>query len=266
MVSRKLLFPLLAALLAVTSLQAKKTRHILYVIENGPNHTGQGLGFHHAVTDHSADVMKDLGQDSKAFTVDVTKDSKSALTAANLKKYDAVVFYTTGELPLSEQQKSDFMKWVKAGHGVVGIHCATDTNYNWPEWGEMMGAYFDGHPWTAGSVLTLRNEDPKFPSQVQWPKEFQWTDEFYQFRNWDRNKVHVLLSADPDKLDMSRKGIKRTDHDFANAWVKYWGKGRVFYTALGHDEHSWDSPDFRKHLTAGIRWADGETHYKVHIP
>lgn len=260
---------LAACLGLVLPAQAKTAPHprrILEVIQNGPFRTGRGFGFHHAVTDHTAQVLQEIGKETGAFTVDVTQDAHATLNATNLRRYDAVVFYTTGELPLTPQEQKDFMNWVKAGHGVVGIHCATDTNYNWPEWHEMLGGTFNDHPWHAGSNLAVINVDPKFPSQRQWPKEFQWTDEFYQFKNWDKNKVHVLLRLDPKKLDMTRPGIKRTDGYFANAWVKYWGKGRIFYTALGHDARSWDDPAFRKQVEMGVRWADGEIPYKVHVP
>lgn len=258
----------LIAGLGILPAQAKKAprpRRILEVIQNGPYRTGKGFGFHHEVTDHTAQVLQQLGKQSGAFTVDVTQDAHATLNATNLRRYDAVVFYTTGELPLTPQEKKDFMAWVRAGHGVVGIHCATDTNYTWPEWRQMIGGVFNDHPWHAGSKLWVINVDPKFPSQRQWPKEFQWTDEFYQFKDWNHSKVHVLLRLDPRKLPQV-PGIKRTDGYFANSWVKYWGNGRVFYTALGHDARSWDDPAFQKQVEMGIRWADGEIPYKVHVP
>lgn len=250
-------------------------RRVLYVIQNGPAAPGHGcakglvpgcFGFHHAVTDYSATVLRGLGAQSRAFTVDVTSDAAATLNRDNLRRYAAVVFYTTGELPLTAQEKSEFMAWLRAGHGFVGIHCATDTLYTWPAYEAMIGGVFNDHPWHAGSKLWVRNEDPKFPSQRQWPKEFQWTDEFYQFSHWSRSKVHVLTSLDPKRLDMTRPGIRRTDHDFANSWVKYWGKGRVFYTAFGHDRAAWDNPAFRRQVEMGIRWADGEIHYPVRVP
>jgi type 1 glutamine amidotransferase len=254
---KRLFAAAMLAALCVWPLQARK-RHILMIIET--------KGFHHQVTDHAGDVVKQMGQTSGKFDADVTADSESVINAANLKKYDAVLFFTTGNLPWTDQQKADFMSWLKAGHGFVGVHCATDTFYNWPEYGQMIGGYFNDHPWHAGTTETVINLDPKFPSQRQWPKEFQWTDEWYQFKDWDPSTLHVLMKLDADKLDLTKPGVHRTDKYFANAWVKYWGKGRVFYTALGHDANSWDNPQFQQHLLNGIRWADGDIKYKVKVP
>ena len=264
-----LLLPLLAALglMPASAQTAPRPRRILEVIQNGPARTGVGFGFHHAVTDDTAQVLQQIGKESGAFTVDVTQDASATLNAVNLRRYDAVVFYATGELPMTAKEKREFMAWVKAGHGVIGIHCGgTDTNYTWPEWGQMWGGYFDNHPWKAGSTEWEINADPRFPSQRQWPKEFQWTDEFYEFENFHRNQVHVLLRLDTKKLDLSLPGVHRTDKFFASAWVRYWGRGRVFYTALGHDETTWNNPAFRKQVEMGIRWADGEIPYKVKVP
>lgn len=260
------------AIMPAWAQQRPAPRRVLYVIQNGPAAPGHGcakgpvpgcFGFHHAVTDYSATVLQQIGAAAGAFTVDVTTDAAATLNRDNLRRYAAVVFYTTGELPLTATEKKEFMEWLRAGHGFVGIHCATDTLYTWPEYQAMIGGTFNDHPWHAGSTLWVRNEDRRFPSQRQWPKEFQWTDEFYQFTNWSRAKVHVLLSLDPKRLDTSVRGVKRTDHDFANAWVKSWGRGRVFYTALGHDQTAWDTPAFRKQVEMGVRWADGEIPYPV---
>lgn len=250
-------------------------RRILYVTQNGPAAPGHGcargpvpgcFGFHHAVTEYSIGVLKEIGKQSGAFTVDATTDAAATLNRDNLRRYAAVVFYTTGEPPISSQEKKEFMDWLRAGHGFVGIHCATDTWYTWPEYHKMIGGTFVNHPWVAGSTLWVINKDPRFPSQREWPKEFQWTDEFYEFRDWNPSQVHVLLQLDPKRLDMSKPNIERQDHDFANSWVKYWGKGRVFYTAFGHDRVAWDNAAFRKEVEMGIRWADGEIPYRVRVP
>ncbi len=233
-------------------------RRVLMVIET--------LGFHHAVTDHAARVLARLGRRSGAFQLDVTRHAEKTLTARNLRRYSAVVFFTTGNLPLSAAQKAAFMRWLRAGHGFVGIHCATDTNYTWPAYGRMIGGYFNNHPWVNGSKLWLLNRDPHFPSQRQWPRRFQWTDEFYQFRNWHRRQVHILLQLDPKTLPHV-PGMKPPPSGiFASAWVKYWGKGRVFYTALGHGYHAWNNPQFQQQVLMGVRWADGEIPYRVHVP
>jgi hypothetical protein len=129
-----------------------------------------------------------------------------------LKSYDAVVFYTTGELPIGDADKTNLLAWVKSGKGFAGIHSATDTFYQWPEYGEMIGGYFDNHPWHED-----HGEDRG--RQVACRAAFRgptWilTDEIYQFRNWDRSKRHVLLSLDMTSVDLKAKGVKRTDGDF----------------------------------------------------
>lgn len=252
-------------------------RRILYVVENGPAAPGRACyketgkpgcwGFHHASTEHSEEVLKLLGQQSGAFQVDVTADATGTLTKQNLARYAAVAFFASGEPAMSVQQKADFLAWVRAGHGVACFHAGcTDQWFTWPAFHVMIGASFDNHPWKAGSTLWVRNEDPKFPSQTQWPAEFQWTDEFYEFPDLVRADVHPLLSLDPNKLDMTVAGIHRTDKDFISAWVKSYGRGRVFVTALGHADATWDNPAFRRQVEMGVRWADGEIPYPIHTP
>ena len=83
------------------------------------------------------------------------------------------------------------------------------------------------------------------------------TDEIYQFKDWDRSKLHVLLSLDTSSVDLTKKGVHRTDGDFANAWTKSYGNGRVFYSALGHRAELWQSPEYQAFLAGGIRWTLG---------
>lgn len=188
----------------------------------------------------------------------------SMISAKNLAKLDALVFYTTsGEKDLnllSDRQRAEFMKAIRGGTAFVGIHSATDTFYKWPEYGEMIGAWFDGHPWTAdGAPVTIKVEDHEHPAARPFGSSWFVQEEIYQFRApYDRKKLHVLLSLDTSATDMSVAGVKRTDGDFAVAWTKYHGKGRVFYTALGHNEDVWRDELFQAHLLGGIRWALGQ--------
>jgi type 1 glutamine amidotransferase len=149
------------------------------------------------------------------------------------------------------------------GKGFVGIHAALDTNYTWPEYGEMIGGWFDQHPWMTFEAPIV-NEQPDFPAVRHFPREFVKYDEIYHPKNWSRDKVNVLLSLDPSRLDYSNNPrIHRQDHDFAVAWSKMYGKGRVFYSTLGHTEEAWQDPDIRKMYFEAIRWAlwmtDGST-------
>jgi len=201
-------------------------------------------GFKHSAVPLSEQVMKDLGA-ANGFEVIVTRDM-TALEPDNLAKFHGVMFNTTGELPATDTQKAALLAFVRSGRAFVGVHSATDTFYKWPEYGELLGGYFDGHPWHQEVAVLV--EDRKHPSTAHLPEAFTITDEIYQFKDWSRDKVHVLLRLDPAKIDWTKKGIKRTDKDFALAWTKTFGKGRVFYTALGHREEVWKDERFRKHL------------------
>jgi uncharacterized protein len=225
---------------------AAETPRILYLTHSA--------GFKHDVLPTSEQIMRELGQNSGAFEATVTQDC-SLISEASLKQYAAVVFFTTGELPLDDAQKKAFIEFVRSGRGFVGIHSATDTFYKWPEYLELIGGYFDGHPWH--QEVTVRVEDKTHPATAHLPASFAINDEIYQFRDWSRDRVHVLLSLDPASIDLTKKGVKRTDKDFAVSWTKEFGKGRMFYTALGHEAAVWKDPRFQQHLVGGIRWATG---------
>jgi uncharacterized protein len=211
-------------------------------------------GFRHDVLPLSHQVVRELARESGRFHVTVAEDSRS-LTEAGLREYDAVFFYTSGELPLGEAGKQALLAFVRSGKGFVGAHSATDTFYDWPEYGEMIGAYFDGHPWH--EEVTVRVEDASHPATRHLPERFTITDEIYQFKDWSRDRVQVLLSLDPGSVDLKAKGVNRTDRDFALAWTRRHGEGRVFYTALGHRPEVWRDERFRRHLLGGILWALG---------
>ena len=182
------------------------------------------------------------------FDVVCAQDGRR-LTNDTLSKYRAVVFFTTQDVSVDADA---LVAWVKSGGAFVGIHSATDTLYDHKGYGEMIGAYFDGHPWH--EKVTVRVEDPKHPSTRHLGGSFEIVDEIYQFRAWDRSRVHVLLSLDPEKLDLDRKGIKRKDKDFAVSWAREFGRGRVFYTSLGHRKEIWKDRRFLTHLMEGLAW------------
>ena len=118
-------------------------------------------GFKHEVLPLSQQIFKEIGERTRAFEVTATEDC-SLLSREGLKKYDAVVFYTTGELPISDEQKAAFLDFIKSGKGFIGIHSATDTFYKWPEYGELIGGYFDQHPWHQD--VTVAVEDQRHPA------------------------------------------------------------------------------------------------------
>ncbi|MGQ9462447.1 MAG: ThuA domain-containing protein [Candidatus Fervidibacter sp.] len=211
------------------------------------------MGFRHDTTATAAEAVVRLGWRSKPrFLTTVTEDT-DLLVPEILQRYDAIMFYTTGELPMTDAQKQAFLDFIRNGKGFIGIHSATDTFYKWPEFGELIGGYFAGHPWhqTVRAIV----EDKEHPATKHLGDVWELKDEIYTFRNWSRDKVRVLLSLDPTSVDISKGN--RPDQDYALAWCRYYGKGRVFYTALGHEEYLWRDEKFLQHLLGGILWAMG---------
>lgn len=229
---------------------------------------GETKGFEHDSVSDAMAAIYNMGQESGLWDTEMrtdtellTKKDLGMRNAKNLNYFDAIVFAsTTGELDMDDSQKADMMSFIKEdGKGFVGIHAALDTNYKWPEYGEMIGGWFDQHPWMTFEAPII-NEDPSFPAVRHFPHAFVKYDEIYQPKDWSRDKVNVLLSLDPNLLDYSNNPrIHRTDHDFPVAWSKMYGKGRVFYSTLGHTEESWQDPDIRKMYFEAIKWVLGMT-------
>ena len=227
---------------------------------------GQTKGFEHDSVPDGMVAIYQMGRDSglwdamlRTDTELITKKDLSRNTK-NLNYFDALVFVsTTGELDLDDSQKQDMMSFIKDdGKGFVGVHAALDTNYKWPEYGEMIGGWFDQHPWSTFNAPII-NEDPNFPAVHHFPHAFVKWDEIYQPKDWSREKVHVLLSLDPTKLNYDNPRVHRADHDFAVAWDKMYGKGRVFYSTLGHTQEAWSDPDICKMYFEAIKWVLGMT-------
>jgi type 1 glutamine amidotransferase len=221
---------------------------------------GDEKGYRHDAVTHAMVTIERLGRQTGLWDTVIRTDpeplTKTTLeyNAKNLNDFDAVVFYTGGTLAMSEQQKADLLSFVRDdGKGFVGIHSAAITFTKWPEYGEMIGGYFDEHPWNTFDAPILV-EDPSFPGMGQWPQAFMLTDEIYQFRNYTRADRRVLMRLDATKLDLTNPRVKRTDGDFAVAWAKTYGQGRVFYTTLGHVEANWDKPEFQTTMVEAIKW------------
>ncbi|MGO4260812.1 ThuA domain-containing protein [Lysobacter sp. TAB13] len=212
-------------------------------------------GYKHEVVPESEQILVKLGEDSGRFRVTVSHDP-AIIDAAQLARYDAVVFYTTGELPIDARQKRDLLAFVEGGKGFVGVHSASDTFYQWPQYGRMLGGYFDEHPWN--QEVTVKVEDRKHPATRGLGASFVIADEIYQFKDWSRADVHVLLSLDTGSVDLKHPKVHRQDGDFALAWTRTQGKGRVFYTALGHRPEVWRDPRFQGLLIGGLEWVLGK--------
>ena len=228
---------------------------------------GQTKGFEHDSVPDARAAIYNMGKQTGLWDTTLRTDTelitKKPLgnNARNLDYFDLLIFTsTTGELTLDDSQKADMLSFIHdEGKGFVGIHAALDTNYNWPEYGEMIGGWFDQHPWSTFNAPIL-NEDPNFPAVRHFPAAFVKYDEIYQPKAWSRDKVNVLLSLDPTKLNYDNNPrIHRADHDFPVAWSKMYGKGRVFYSTLGHTEESWDDPDIRTMYFEAIKWSLGLT-------
>lgn len=210
-------------------------------------------GFRHNYLPLAQEVVKDLGRRSGKFEATATEDC-SLLSAESLRTFDGILFATTGELPMAEEDKQALIEAVRLGKGFIGVHNATDTFYKFPPYGEMVGGYFSGHPWTQEAIFVV--EDSSHPSTRHLPPAFRVKEEIYTHRNWSRERTHVLVSLDNSSVDLS-KGT-REDHDYAMAWCHPFGAGRVFYTAFGHFPETWQQLWFQQHLLGGILWALGE--------
>jgi len=198
-------------------------------------------------------AVTQLGQTSELFTVDCTQDVAKDFTKENLQNYDIVFFYTTGDLGIPEETlKYFFQEWLtQKGKGFVGAHSATDTYANQPLYWDMIGGTFNGHPWNAGETVTISVHDTAHPGTKPWGEKFQIKDEIYQYKNWQPEKVRVLMS-----LNMAECQTKKPYH-VPVSWVKNYGEGRVFYTNLGHNPETWANKQFMASILGGIKWIAG---------
>jgi len=220
--------------------------------------------FHHSACEYSIPIVKKLAEESKqdpllgAFDV-VCTDKTDLITAEGLKNFDAICFSnTTGGLaqfPLSEADRNALLEAIKGGKGFIGIHAATDTYKDWQPYVDMIGGAFESHPWN--ERVTIDIEDPSHPCAAPVPSPWVVKDEIYAFKNYSRDKLHVIMSLSKSSLKGKSTPSRVADQDYAIAWCKPYGQGRVFYTALGHEHALWDDVFFQRHLMGGFRWALG---------
>jgi type 1 glutamine amidotransferase len=224
---------------------------------------GQTKGYQHDSVSNAAGTLWKLGHETGLWDTYIKTDcqlvTKKRLegNAKNLNFFDAVAFCTSGELDMDDSQKADLLSFVRDdGKGFIAIHAGSDTFYKWPEYGDMVGGYFDEHPWgTFDAPLVV--EDPGFPGMQFLPKAFTMRDEIYQIKQFSREKVRVLLKLDASKLDLTNPKVHRSDKDFAVIWARPYGKGRVMYDGLGHVEAVWDRSDIQKMYIEHIKWLMG---------
>ena len=220
----------------------------------------QSAGFRHGAVNRgdkplapAERVMTELGISSNLFRVDCTQDVATDFTREKLQNYNIVMFYTTGKLPIKQDDLDYFFNdWLKQeGHGFIGTHSAADTFKDYKPYWDMIGGTFNGHPWGAGSTVTITVHEPDHPVARPWGKEFTLKDEIYQFKNWQPEKVRVLMS-----LNMAKTQLKKPYH-VPICWVKQYGEGRVMHMSLGHREDVWTNPTYQQSLLGGVKWILG---------
>lgn len=202
-------------------------------------------GFRHESIEAGTEALKKMAKEN-FFKLDHTEDA-SVFTSENLKNYDVVIMLnTTGDI-FNDSQKKVFEEFVQSGKGVVGVHSATDTEYDWPWYNKLIGGQFDSHP----HIQTARIKTvQKHPSTYHLPSTWIWTDEWYNFKNFN-DEVTVLLELDPTSYDTG----KSTKESQPIAWYHDYDGGRIFYTGLGHVPEIYENPLFLKHLFGGIWYA-----------
>jgi cytochrome c len=209
-------------------------------------------GYRHASIPVALEALRELGARS-GLVVDATEDA-STFSDANLRRYAAVVFLmTTGDV-LDAGGQAAFERFVRRGGGFAGVHSASDTEYDWPWYGRLVGAYFRNHPHIqSGAVRVASGRDP---STAGLPRRWIRTDEWYNFARNPRGSVRVLATLD-ESTYAPGPGAMGADHPIA--WSHEFQGGRAWYTAGGHTDQSYSEPLFRQHLLGGIRYAAGLT-------
>jgi len=228
--------------------------------------TRNGIAQHDS-TSHALSVIEQLGYESGAYDTYIRTDSNIIATqpmmttgarasgGPSLAIADAIFFLGHRDVALDDRQKTELAAFVREGKGFVGAHVALTAFESWPEFGELLGGRYDDHPWGTASG-TVINEDPSFPATRHFAATFPFVDEFYQAKNAPRDKIRVLLRLDVSKMAPHQELRNR---DYPLAWAKMYGKGRVFYSSLGHASETWDNRDVRQMYFEAIKWALGMT-------
>lgn len=250
-----ILFCIAFCVASQAQMPSKQKKHLLVL--------GEEKGYRHESVSHAMATIERLGKQTGLWDTTIRTDTevltkkKLEYNAKNLNSFDAVFFFTGGDLEMDAQQKADFLSFIHDdGKGFIGVHSAAITFTKWPEFVDMVGGTFDDHPWGTFDAPIIV-EDSKFPGMQQWPHSFVLKDEIYQMKDFSRDKVRVLMRLDSSKLDLTTPRVHRADHDFAVTWAKMYGKGRVYYSTLGHPEDNWDDPRLQQMYVEAIKWAMG---------
>lgn len=243
-------------------------------------------GFQHNSISHAISLMERLGYVSELYDTDIHTDSQpitlhglvgsygQGIMGRDLNNYDAIFCIGVREVYLTEQQRDDLLEFVRNGGGFVAVHAASTMFLPWPAYGkrhdeaagcgrtfkpwrafnEMLGAEFVEHPYGVIEAPVIV-DDPRFPATRFLPAKFNLRDEMYEFRDFSRDAMDVVLRLDTSALKHDRRAGSDRTADWPLAWAKTYGKGRVFYCALGHSRETWDVPDIQRIHFEALRWA-----------
>jgi uncharacterized protein len=222
---------------------------LLFVTQVAPYRDGPaGV---HGVLDQAAVGVAQIAEmhGLRAQRVDDVRD----LTAETIRDAHALALFTIGETPWSAAQRAAIVEQTQAGRlAICSIHSATDSCYSWGDYGRLVGARFDGHPWTQTFVADVC--EASHPACAHLGDAWRWHDEVYQFRDL-RPDAQVLLRVRDGELDLTASGARTPSFGFPLAWCFTEERGRVFSTSLGHFPAAWESPDYLRHVAGGLGWA-----------
>ncbi len=225
-------------------------------------------GLVHTSIPYATKALELMAENTGAFKI-VVSDEMSIFNPESLKPFDAICFNNSNRMDFTDPaMRKSLMDFVRSGKGVVGIHAAT-TNFSskkpigsvdWPEAAEMMGGIFAGHHWRSGQgKWAVKNDAPDHPLNAAFEGEgFKIADEIYMYTNFQKDSVRVLLSL--DFSDPKTASVKGEQTYVPISWIRKWGRGRVFYCSLGHDNHVFWNPAVLRHYLDGIRFALGDLH------
>jgi len=226
-------------------------------------------GAYHDSVPHAMAVIEKIGRDTGLYDaylrtdsqlitkqkISVFADGRDWPVNKNLNYFDGIFFFGMREIELTDQQKADLLSFVwDDGKGFVAAHTADTAFLSWPEFGEMLGGRFDEHPWETTDA-TVVVDDFSSPMMKNFPKAGVFHDEHYQLKDFSRDKLHVLAHLDASTLDLKAPLVHRTDGDFPVAWTKSYGKGRVFYSTLGHEDVAWDTTPIQSMYFEALKWS-----------
>jgi len=242
---KKLMLSFCALMAVSTAVFAQQKRVLVF---------SKTAGFRHASIKEGKQFFLDLGK-KQNIVVDTTENAAN-INEENLKRYNAVVFLSTTGDVLNAVQQADFERYIQAGGGYVGIHAASDTEYNWPWYNDLMGGYFASHPGRTvsnvqnGKMITM---DKNHPSTAHLPETFERKDEFYDFKSLKKDILKFLVRVDENSYKEGKMG------DFhPMAWYHEFDGGKSFYTNYGHTPETFVEPLMVEHIWGGLKWAMAE--------